>query len=141
MIFSIFLQKFLTIYGDLGTKSSFLGIVGSEEGVYFCSRKKIQSNMSNRLFSKIFSNARKPEGFFGRMMVNGMNGGSHARMAQWGLSFVNINENASVLYYTEDELITEVLAYYPLSEGVVPRGLQSRLMTFLEDTFSSTTHE
>ncbi len=38
--------------------------------------------------------------------------------------------------YTEDELITEVLAYYPLSEGVVPRGLQSRLMTFLEDTFS-----
>ena len=97
MIFSIFLQKFLTIYGDLGTKSSFLGIVGSEEGVYFCSRKKIQSNMSNRLFSKIFSNARKPEGFFGRMMVNGMNGGSHARMAQWGLSFVNINENVSVL--------------------------------------------
>ena len=49
------------------------------------------------LFSKIFSNARKPEGFFGRMMVNGMNGGSHARMAQWGLSFVNVAEEASVL--------------------------------------------
>ena len=29
------------------------------------------------LFSKIFSNTRKPEGFWGRMMVNGMNGGSH----------------------------------------------------------------
>ena len=43
MIFSIFLQKFLTIYGDLGTKSSFLGIVGSEEGVYFCSRKKFKA--------------------------------------------------------------------------------------------------
>ena len=27
------------------------------------------------LLSKIFSNTRKPEGFFGRMMVNGMNGG------------------------------------------------------------------
>ena len=30
------------------------------------------------LLSKIFSNTRKPEGFFGRMMVNGMNGGGHA---------------------------------------------------------------
>ena len=49
------------------------------------------------LLSKIFSNTRKPEGFFGRMMVNGMNGGSHARMAEWGLSFVNINEDADVL--------------------------------------------
>lgn len=49
------------------------------------------------LLSKIFSNTRKPEGFFGRMMVNGMNSGSHARMAEWGLSFVNINESANVL--------------------------------------------
>jgi len=49
------------------------------------------------LFSKIFSNARKPEGFFGRMMVNGMNGGSHARMAQWGLSFVDVAQEAGVL--------------------------------------------
>ena len=48
-------------------------------------------------FSKIFSNARKPEGFLGRMMVNGMNGGSHARMAEWGLSFVDIVEEASAL--------------------------------------------
>ena len=49
------------------------------------------------LLSKIFSNTRKPEGFFGRMMVNGMNGGSHARMAEWGLSFVNMPEVANVL--------------------------------------------
>ena len=42
------------------------------------------------LLSKIFSNTRKPEGFFGRMMVNGMNGGGHARMAEWGLSFIDI---------------------------------------------------
>lgn len=33
------------------------------------------------LLSKIFSNAHKPEGFFGRMMVNGMNGGSKADIA------------------------------------------------------------
>lgn len=33
------------------------------------------------LYSKIFSNTRKPEGFWGRMMVNGMNGGSHAAMS------------------------------------------------------------
>lgn len=49
------------------------------------------------ILSKIFSNTRKPEGFFGRMMVNGMNGGSHARLAEWGLSYVNINDNANVL--------------------------------------------
>ena len=49
------------------------------------------------LLSKIFSNTRKPEGFFGRLMVNGMNGGGHARMARWGLDHVNIAANASVL--------------------------------------------
>ena len=49
------------------------------------------------ILSKIFSNTRKPEGFFGRMMVNGMNGGSHARMAEWGLSYVNLSEHADVL--------------------------------------------
>lgn len=49
------------------------------------------------LLSKIFSNTRKPEGFFGRMMVNGMNGGSHARMAEWGVSFVDIPVDANIL--------------------------------------------
>ena len=49
------------------------------------------------ILSKIFSNTRKPEGFFGRMMVNGMNGGSHARMAEWGLSYVKLSEHADVL--------------------------------------------
>ena len=49
------------------------------------------------LLSKIFNNTRKPEGFFGRMMVNGMNGGSHARMAEWGLSFVEIANNWDLL--------------------------------------------
>lgn len=49
------------------------------------------------LLSKIFSNTRKPEGFFGKMMVNGMNGGGHAKMANWALSSVQIKEDDHVL--------------------------------------------
>lgn len=37
------------------------------------------------LFKKFVSQTRKPEGFLGKMMVNGMNGG-HAQVADWGLS-------------------------------------------------------
>ncbi len=37
------------------------------------------------LFKKFVSQTRKPEGFLGKMMVNGMNNG-HAKMADWGLS-------------------------------------------------------
>lgn len=37
------------------------------------------------LFRKYVTQTRKPEGFLGKMMVNGMNGG-HAKMADWGLS-------------------------------------------------------
>ena len=37
------------------------------------------------LFKNFVSQTRKPEGFLGKMMVNGMNGG-HARMADWGMS-------------------------------------------------------
>ena len=50
-----------------------------------------------RLLSKIFSNTRKPEGFFGKMMVNGMNGGGHAQMANWALSSVQIKEDGQIL--------------------------------------------
>ena len=49
------------------------------------------------ILSKIFSNTRKPEGFFGRMMVNGMNGGGHARLAEWGLSHLTFTADANVL--------------------------------------------
>jgi len=49
------------------------------------------------LLHAFFGNARKPEGFFGKVMVNGMNGGEHARMAKWGLSFLNLKADASVL--------------------------------------------
>ena len=49
------------------------------------------------LLNKIFSNTRKPEGFFGKMMVNGMNGGGHAQMANWALSSVQIKEDGQIL--------------------------------------------
>ena len=49
------------------------------------------------LLSKIFSNTRKPEGFWGKMMVAGMNGGSHAEMASWGLDFGNVPAEGGIL--------------------------------------------
>ena len=39
------------------------------------------------LFRKYVNQTRKPEGFLGEMMVNGMNGG-HAKMADWGMSYI-----------------------------------------------------
>ena len=35
------------------------------------------------LFRNFVNQTRKPEGFLGKMMVNGMNDG-HAKMADWG---------------------------------------------------------
>ena len=49
------------------------------------------------LLSKIFSNTRKPEGFWGRMMVAGMNGGSHAAMASWGLDLAGVPAEGAVI--------------------------------------------
>ena len=49
------------------------------------------------LLSKIFGNTRKPEGFFGKMMVAGMNGGSHAAMATWGLDKIDIPQEGDIL--------------------------------------------
>ena len=40
------------------------------------------------LFRKFINQTRKPEGFLGKMMVNGMNDG-HAKMADWGLSHIS----------------------------------------------------
>jgi SAM-dependent methyltransferase len=39
------------------------------------------------LLKKIFNQTKKPEGFLGKMMLRGMNSG-HARMADWGMSFL-----------------------------------------------------
>lgn len=49
------------------------------------------------IISKFFNNTRKPEGFLGKIMVNGMNGGVHAKMAQWALSSVAIKDDSNVL--------------------------------------------
>ena len=49
------------------------------------------------LMSKIFGNTRKPEGVFGKMMVNGMNGGSHEKLARWGLQHITLTGNETVL--------------------------------------------
>ena len=49
------------------------------------------------LLSKIFSNTRKPEGFWGRMMVAGMNGGTHAAMASWGMDLANVPADGEIL--------------------------------------------
>jgi len=49
------------------------------------------------ILSKIFSNTRKPEGFWGRMMVAGMNGSSHAAMASWGLDFANVPTKGEII--------------------------------------------
>ena len=43
------------------------------------------------LMSKFFNNTRKPEGFLGKMMVNGMNGNSHSALAEWGFGFIRIS--------------------------------------------------
>lgn len=41
------------------------------------------------LYKDFVSQTRKPEGKLGKMMVNGMNGG-HAKMADWGMSHLDI---------------------------------------------------
>ena len=40
------------------------------------------------LFRRFVSQTRKPEGFFGKVMLSGMNSG-HAQMADWGFSHLN----------------------------------------------------
>ena len=45
----------------------------------------------------MLNNTRKPEGLFGRLMVNGMNGGPHAALARWAMSLLPIEEGAQVL--------------------------------------------
>ncbi len=40
--------------------------------------------------SKVFSNAKKPQGVIGKMMAGGMNGGPHMRLAVWGMSHFDV---------------------------------------------------
>ena len=41
------------------------------------------------ILKKFFAQTRKPEGFLGKLMVGGMNGGGHAKLADWGLSHLD----------------------------------------------------
>lgn len=47
------------------------------------------------LFKKYVNQTRKPEGFLGKMMVGGMNGG-HAKLADWGMSYLAIAEPSHI---------------------------------------------
>ena len=44
----------------------------------------------------IFQNTRKPEGFWGRMILRGMNRG-HAPLSAWGMTYLRAAENACIL--------------------------------------------
>lgn len=49
------------------------------------------------LLNKFFGNTRKPVGFLGRIMVNGMNGGSHTTLAKWALNDFEIRPGSKAL--------------------------------------------
>ena len=79
------------------------------------------------LFTKFFAQTKKPEGFLGRLMVNGMNGG-HAKLADWsmshltGITAINIAElgcgggrNAGELLKRYPEARLSALDYSALS--------------------------
>ena len=38
------------------------------------------------LLQSFFAQTRKPEGVLGKLMVNGMNGSGHAKLADWGMA-------------------------------------------------------
>ena len=44
-----------------------------------------------------FSQTKKPEGFLGKVMVNGMNTGGHASLAEWGFGFIGNKKAARSL--------------------------------------------
>ncbi len=48
------------------------------------------------LFKNYVSQTRKPEGFLGKMMLQGMNSG-HAKMADWGMSHLRNLEPESIV--------------------------------------------
>ncbi len=47
------------------------------------------------LFKKFVNQTRKPEGFLGKMMVSGMNGG-HAKLADWGMAHLDGIDASSI---------------------------------------------
>ena len=55
------------------------------------------------LFRKYVNQTRKPEGFLGKMMVNGMNGG-HAKMADWGMAHLKTKPWITVIAKKSSEV-------------------------------------
>lgn len=49
------------------------------------------------IMKKFFNNTRKPEGFLGKVMVNGMNFGGHTALAEWGFGFISVDANDCAL--------------------------------------------
>ena len=47
------------------------------------------------LLSKFFSNTRKPEGFFGRLMVNGMNSGGEISLNSMAWRFIKASRTSA----------------------------------------------
>ncbi|MCR5733978.1 MAG: class I SAM-dependent methyltransferase [Lachnospiraceae bacterium] len=69
------------------------------------------------LFKKFVSQTRKPEGFLGKVIVNGMNGG-HAAMADWGLSHLEaiVPDEIVELGCGGGRNAGELLKKYPMSK-------------------------
>lgn len=44
-----------------------------------------------------YQNTCKPEGLGGKLMTQLMNGGHHAKLAEWGFSFLTVPANANIL--------------------------------------------
>ncbi len=49
------------------------------------------------MLAKIFNNARKPEGFLGKLMVLGMNSGSHTALAKWAFEVISVPSKGQLL--------------------------------------------
>ena len=47
------------------------------------------------LFRKYVNQTRKPEGFLGKLMIRGMNGG-HAKMADWGMEHLDVTDPSGI---------------------------------------------
>ncbi len=69
------------------------------------------------LFKKYVNQTRKPEGFLGKMMLGGMNGG-HAKLADWGMSHLDIAapSNIAELGCGGGRNAGELLKKYPSSK-------------------------
>ena len=69
------------------------------------------------ILNKLFGNTKKPEGFWGKLMVDGMNRG-HAPLADWGMSFFGDIRPKSILDCGcgGGRNVAELLKKYPQAE-------------------------